>query len=226
MLNNGMLPGWRDLERAVALAFGGEAQESKCIFDVLVPITDTKHSVGFSCKMRRELGRIARDGRVTIEVSNSAAKFWQRLNRLGVKESNLTSDPARVGAALVALVEEWYEEANEERTNRIDLAASSYLVLSYDHEGWYQFHQFPLGLPNPRRLVWSFPSGKRLIGRDRDGVLIEWYGGSGGQLKYYPFAASCVWLSSRFRLEPLGAVRYGVIEKVQAYFPEKWARVR
>ena len=29
------LPGWRDFERSVALAFGGQAQESKAIFDVL-----------------------------------------------------------------------------------------------------------------------------------------------------------------------------------------------
>ncbi len=29
------LPGWRDFERSVALAFGGVAQESKFIFDIL-----------------------------------------------------------------------------------------------------------------------------------------------------------------------------------------------
>ena len=33
------LPGWRDFERSVALAFEGIAQESKAIFDVLVPVS-------------------------------------------------------------------------------------------------------------------------------------------------------------------------------------------
>lgn len=35
---NTSLPGWRDFERSVALAFDGVAQESKAIFDVLVPL--------------------------------------------------------------------------------------------------------------------------------------------------------------------------------------------
>ena len=30
------LPGWRDFERTVAIVFGGEAQENKDIFDVLI----------------------------------------------------------------------------------------------------------------------------------------------------------------------------------------------
>lgn len=47
------LPGWRDFERAVALAFGGEAQESKAIFDVLLSRTDRPEvKYGLSCKMR------------------------------------------------------------------------------------------------------------------------------------------------------------------------------
>jgi hypothetical protein len=33
------LPGWRDFERAIAAAFGGQAQENKYIFDVLLPAT-------------------------------------------------------------------------------------------------------------------------------------------------------------------------------------------
>jgi hypothetical protein len=33
------LPGWRDFERSVALAFDGVEQESKAIFDVLIPMS-------------------------------------------------------------------------------------------------------------------------------------------------------------------------------------------
>jgi hypothetical protein len=69
------LPGWRDFERAVALTFKGEAlagKEGKNVFDVLlVNPNDSKIKYGLSCKMRRELDRVQRDGRVTIELSNS-----------------------------------------------------------------------------------------------------------------------------------------------------------
>ena len=71
------LPGWRDFERAVALAFGGIAPENKAVFDVI--LTDSGRpevKYGLSCKMRSELDRIDRDGRVTIELSNSYGKFW------------------------------------------------------------------------------------------------------------------------------------------------------
>ena len=70
------LPGWRDFERSVALAFNGHASESKDIFDVRLPDQNIAGvSYGISCKMRRELNRIDKDGRVTIELSNSAKKF-------------------------------------------------------------------------------------------------------------------------------------------------------
>ena len=76
-VENGLtLPGWRDFERAVALAFNGEAQESKAIFDVLLLSQDRPHiRYGLSCKMRRELNKIKRTGRVSLELSNSAGQF-------------------------------------------------------------------------------------------------------------------------------------------------------
>lgn len=70
------LPGWRDFERSVAFVFSGIAQESKAIFDVLVPILpETETYYGISCKMRETLQTINKTGRVTVEVSNSAGKF-------------------------------------------------------------------------------------------------------------------------------------------------------
>jgi hypothetical protein len=51
-----MTPGWRDFERSVAAAFNGRAQESKAIFDVLLPDPLRKGIYfGLSCKMRDEL---------------------------------------------------------------------------------------------------------------------------------------------------------------------------
>jgi hypothetical protein len=93
MLNLGgrNLPGWRDFERAIALAFGGEAQESKAIFDVLLtdPVTGIK--IGVSCKMRDTLRDARRTGQATIEISNSAGYFWKRLKQYGLDELNYTT---------------------------------------------------------------------------------------------------------------------------------------
>src|SRR5271154_3461943 len=76
--NGKTLPGWRDFERSVALALGGIASESKAVFDVVLARPDlATPKFGLSCKMRRELNRVERDGRVTIEVSNSSGEFWR-----------------------------------------------------------------------------------------------------------------------------------------------------
>lgn len=224
------LPGWRDFERTVALAFGGDAPENKAVFDVLLTHSGSSSAkFGLSCKMRGELNRLDRDGRVTIEVSNSAQKFWEHLNAQGFNQTNYKDHPHEVGVALVELVEQWHLAA---ASLNVDLAKSCYLVLSWNRQGWYQLHQFALPLPDPDTLNWQFPfvrqqgvetQAKRLKGSDNTGVLFEWYGESGGQLKYYPLATDALWQSERFRLEPLAqGVEYGILAKAAAYFPDKW----
>lgn len=230
-LKGGMtLPGRRDFERAVALAFGGVAQESKAIFDVLLPMADAPHTkYGLSCKMRGELNKLQRTGRVSIELSNSAKKFWGHLGTKKIDQSNYGERPAAVGASLIELVESWHQAVSLGQGGSVNLAKSSYLVLSWNSAGNYQLHQFPLTLPNPADLRWHFPAGKggrpggRLAADDGSGVLFEWYGESGGQLKYYPPAAVATWASGVFQLEPLGEIEYGIIKKAEAYFPRKWA---
>jgi hypothetical protein len=83
--------------------------------------------------------------------------------------------------------------------------------------------QFPIQLPAPETLSWEV-NGRRLIGRDDDGVMIGWYGYSGGQLKYYPFAEKAIWSSEVFQLEPLpkSDVGYGLKRRVVDFFPELW----
>ena len=225
------LPGWRDFERAVALAFGGEAQESKAIFDVLLPTNKPRVKYGLSCKMRGELNRIGRDGRVTLELSNSAGKFWDYLRTKGIHQRNYKKYPIEVGVALIELVEQWHQEVSVEQGGNVGLTGSSYLALSWNKAGWYQLHQFPLRFPNPQRLKWYFPAStkkgnrttaRRLNGDDSSGTLFEWYGESGGQLKYYPLAKTAIWSSERFRLEPLRNVEHGILAKVAAYFPDLW----
>jgi hypothetical protein len=80
-----------------------------------------------------------------------------------------------------------------------------------------------LTLSNPSSLLWSFPTRNRIIGKDRNETIFEWYGESGGQLKYYPLAQSATWASSRFQLEPLSLKEEtGIIAKAATYFPLLW----
>jgi hypothetical protein len=100
--NGKTMPGWRDFERSVALAFGGVAQENKFIFDVLIP--DPKRNgvkFGISCKMRRTLNNLKRTGRVTLELSNSSGTFWEQLNRQGINQQNYKNSPAAVARSLL-----------------------------------------------------------------------------------------------------------------------------
>lgn len=228
------LPGWRDFERAVALAFGGEAQESKAIFDVLLPSVERPEvKYGLSCKMRGQLNKLSRTGRVSLELSNSAGQFWDYLKTKGIDQSNYRDRPLEVGISLIEVVERWHQAVSAERGGKIDLTGSSHLVLSWSEAGWYQLHQFPLTLPDPQSLRWYFPSvtrrgaespGRRINADDHSGTLFEWYGESGGQLKYYPFAKAATWASERFQLEPLGETQYGILAKAAAYFPKLWAK--
>ncbi len=67
----------------------------------------------------------------------------------------------------------------------VDLTRSYYLVLSWHRSsGRYQLHQFDIDMPDPDSLRWSFPPardggpGRRLVGDDERGMLLEWYGES------------------------------------------------
>jgi len=219
------LPGWRDFERAVALALGGEAQESKAIFDVLLPdpVRSGIH-YGISCKMRQTLKYVERTSQVTVEVSNSTRKFWDALKANGLYEDNYGDDPKQMGKVLIDLVESWHDAVSIKHGGNVDLTGSFYLMLQWDKASQrYQLFQFPIALPNPDALHWVV-DGQRLIGRDSRGLLFEWYGLSGGQLKYYPFASDAKWQSEPFRLEPLPSLPEGneILRKAAEYFPTLW----
>ncbi len=239
------LPGWRDFERAVAAAFDGKAQESKYVFDVIVPSKDNEDSYGISCKMRGELSKSVDKtnregsflkGRVSIEMANAAKGFWNKIKARGIDESTFRENPTESGIALVDLVTSWHSAAGMEGIN---LSKSFYLVLEWDGFGKaYQLFQYPLQLPDPRSLTWHFPfvTGKdgekkqalRLSGDDEFGTAFDWYSGSGGQLKYYPLTDDALWHSEKFQLEPLPKsedLKYGILVKARAYFPDKWNEV-
>jgi len=216
------LPGWRDFERTVALALNGQAQESKAIFDVLV-VNSSAQPFGISCKMRRELNRIQRDGRVALELSNSAGKFWGKLNEHGLHSENYKNFAQQAGISLINLIAEWHEAVS----GQVDLARSYYLALQWNKQSQYQLFQFPIHLPDPTRLHWHFSEtndSRCLKGDDSHGTLFEWYGESGGQLKYYPLDKTALWASSVFKLEPLPQNTHGILSKAAMYFPRQWAK--
>ena len=219
------LPGWRDFERSVALAFGGVAQESKAIFDVIIPTSrDLKIHIGISCKMRETLRTVERTGRVTIEVSNSSGKFWDGLRDGGIDDYN--ANPAGAGKILLDLIESWHNEVDVRQGGSVDVSQSFYLILQWHKlTGRYQLFQFPIQLPVPETLSWEV-IGRRLVGRHDGNILIEWYGFSGGQLKYYPFADQAIWSSEIFKLEPLpeNDLGYGLRQRVREYFPGLWEK--
>lgn len=205
---------------------GGEAQESKAIFDVLLTDHAADIKVGISCKMRDTLRETNRTGQATIEVSNSAGYFWARLKQLGLDEQNYHTAPAKAGQAIIYLVDEWRESAGQDHGGVIDLSRSCYLALQWDHRaGDYQLFQFALSLPNADSLKWEVV-GRRLVGWSDATKVLEWYGSSGGQLKYYPRTSSARWCSAVFRLEPLPKADfgYGLVRKTAELFPQLWER--
>lgn len=223
------LPGWRDFERSVALVFDGRAVESKAIFDVLIPFDDNGQ-YGVSCKMRSTLNETGRSGRVTIELSNSSAKFAAAFEEAKISQADFRNRADELGRIILLTVANWHQV----EADSVDLDRSSYLALSYNQRGDYQLHQFALELPTAHEVEWRFPDvrgkggimrpGKRLCGTvDRD-TVIEYYYGSGGQLKYYPRVSEAIWRSEVFQLESLEHVEklYDPESKAKVYFPEKW----
>lgn len=230
------LPGWRDFERSVAFVFGGKAQENKAIFDVIVSDVNTPgHLIGISCKMRGTLKETLRKGFVTLELSNSAGQFWNAIREYGLNEQTYRDSPSLVGTALIERVRRWHEAASITSGGNVDLSKSFFLTLSWDRKsGQYQLHQFRHDLPAPDDLMWSFPDtirsgeriqGRRLVGLHQDHKLLEWYGQSGGQLKYYPLTKDAIWQSELFTLEPLpdnAGSSHILLTKIQSYFPGLW----
>jgi hypothetical protein len=118
--------------------------------------------------------------------------------------------------------EGWHNEASLEKGGTVEVSRSFYLLLQW-HKATGRYKLFQL--PDSKTLSWEV-NGRRLLGRDEEGVMIEWYGHSGGQLKYYPFADKAIRSSEVFKLEPLPAsgLGYGLKRRVLEYFPDLWGK--
>ena len=227
------LPNWRDFERSVATTFNGFAFENKGFLDVVIDgkeITDLGR-IGISCKMRNTLTNFISSGSISMELSNALNKFWTELQKNKIHNiGHVRLVPDRAGKIIVDLYESWKYKAAE--TIDVNIEKSFYLTCLYDEKkGLYQLFALPFLLPDPASLNWIMRESKErdenrgtLVAKKEDKVIIEWYGTSGGQLKYYPNGNDVIWQSNMFTLEPIPEIEsgYGLIQKAKSYFPDKW----
>ena len=204
-------PGWRDFERAVASALGGETPENKGVFDVVLPV-DAGYPYGLSLKTS-----VAKSGFVLMELHNSLAKATAWLNERGV---NPRTDPALAGPLLIDQVRSWHQALGEE----IDTDNSSYLVLTHDR-AWrdFQISWFSLDVhhPDPSMMAWAH-TGRRIHASYGGHQYWEWYGESGGQLKYYPPLSLALWVSDPFQLLDPPDEETPIL-KAQRYWPDAFS---
>ena len=218
------LPGWRDFERATALALNGLAIESKWIYDVILKAKN-RPLYGIDCKMRSLLNDVKRKGVVSIEISNATSDFWNSIKAQGLSEETYQTKPAISGKAILDLVESWHEDEDISNGGTVDTSKSYYFVLQWHRKSLtYQLFQYPAKLPKPDSLKWLVEGATLRAYDDEGNRLIEWYGFSGGQLKYYPKAANAIWRSSIFSLEPLPPNVLSGTRKAELYFPKLWAK--
>lgn len=231
------IPGWRDFERTVVVAIGGRTGEDKHVYDVWLPDPAREGVMfGISCKMRKELRQVETKGRGYIELTNANKALWQAVkDDTALNETTYTHDPDSVGRAIIDIVNSWHSGSGIRKRevlgkNTFDHTKGLFLNLLY-HEpsGQYQMFQFTTKLPASQKLHWQVrpPTGSgmaTLLGRDETGVVLEWFPGSGGQLKYYPLVREASWQSEIFFLEPLPAdLENLALFKASSYFPNLWA---
>ena len=128
--NGATLPGWRDFERSVAAAFNGHPTENKGIYDVLLDAGTNLH-IGISCKMRNQLHEVDKTGRVSMELSNAAGKFWDILKEKNINQQNYQDYASQVGAILLHQVESWHKQIDSENGGTVLTSKSFFLSLQY-----------------------------------------------------------------------------------------------
>lgn len=232
-------PGWRDLERVVAEILNGFAPENKDIFDIIVQSNkDSSKFFGISLKSKELSRKAALDdlretGRVHMEIANSPAKFWAVLRAKGITEKDFLNKRKAeiIGPLLLEIVESWHKEAADRFNHKnpgkfIDLEKSVYMTISYSkprtHQPrLYQLHTFDLRFPG--KIKWKYISSRCIRGYDPltpSQTLVEWYGLSGGQFKYYPCAKESRFHSESFKL--LLPQKISIKDRAKNYWKGIW----
>lgn len=232
---------WRQIERCFAELLNGYGGEDKNIFDVIAPDPENPSAAyGFSIKSKqlapREFETLSSDGRVYMEIANSPAKFWSAIKaKHGFTENDFRSQrhPDLIGNTILQTVMAWHvdgktmhDRANNSNGTSLDLANSCYLCVSSSNESAelrrYQIHVFPLHYPS--NIVWRYKSAACLSGYDPaspNKALIDWYGLSGGQFKYYPSVTAARFSSAIFTV-PNCPRSLTISEKAKLYFPDAY----
>lgn len=232
----GTRAGWRDLERVIADLTNGEALEKKHVFDVLIKDTEDNTVIyGISVKSKclgrnKKIETLDKEGRVYMELTNSPAKLWAPLKQKDISEENYGNEDFanEIGNSILYTVHSWYQNSG---IDGIDLDNSVHLVFSYgkpvksNEPRKYQVHVFELGFPDG--IIWTFHSKSCLRGFDPkypNEVLFDWYGLSGGQLKYYPRASEAKYKS--FIFQTLNPAEISLRKRVEKYWPDEWNQIK
>lgn len=221
----GYMPDYLAFERVTAYVCHGITTENKGIFDVTVPSGDHRLDFGISCKMTA----VQPTTRPCwfMELSNSAKKFHDAFDAAGV---DWRSQPAKAGPVMVELVESWHRAVAGE----VDLEGSKYLLLTHDSR-WINFEIacFDLNLQrfDAHTSVEWCTEGRNGVVSSLAGYIVEgsrrhrlwqFFGNSGGQLKYYPLIGWEEWRSGTFQLEEPPV--HDLSKKVEEYWPGRWPK--
>lgn len=229
---------WREIERCIAEVVFGPASEDKHIFDVIAP-DDLNPNVFYGLSIKsKQLSRknflaLPTIGRTYMEIANSPAKFWDdvRLSHGHTeREFSRMEYPGLIGDTVLASVRKWHLEGKKNfekaKPGRVlDLNNSRYVCVSYSNETdpserLYQIHSFALDYPIS--IKWAYKSDRCLSGCDPhhpSESLFDWYGSSGGQLKYYPRAATALYKSEVFKML-VPPSKLTLTDKAKVYFPK------
>lgn len=228
---------YRQIERCFAELLDGKSTENKSFYDFVTLANEGGGIAARGASIKsKELENLnsypsLRDSlRSYLELSNSAAKDWALCHSRGLDEamfrSSLRAD--EFGAAILD------RQRIERETSQVTCIASIqgsnktfvesdsvFISLLYspmvNGERSYLISSFHAVLPSPES--WQF-KGRRLVGLDADGnPLYEWYGLSGGQLKYYPKISSRLHGTELFDLAAYRPVFQTLRAKIHNMFP-------
>lgn len=195
---------FRQIERCFAELLHGTTTENKAFYDFVVQSNENGGIAvrGASIKSKEHENLNSYDAqnatiRSYLELSNSSAKDWTMCRDRGLSDQIFREGNQAEEFGQAILDRQKIERQTSQVTylNSIPGANKSfverdcvYISLLYSPmvrgERSYLVSSFHAVLPEP--ASWSF-KGRRLVGKAADGsVLYEWYGLSGGQLKYYP----------------------------------------
>lgn len=199
---------FRQIERCFAELLHGKSTENKSFYDFVVQSNEgggiAVRGASIKSKEHENLNSYLAQKmtmRSYLELSNSAAKDWAECRERGLSEEIFRNGTRadEFGQAVLDRQKVERQTSQSSYLNSIPGGNKSfvesdcvYISLLYspmvNGERSYLVSSFHAVLPAPES--WSF-KGKRLVGTDADGgVLYEWYGLSGGQLKYYPKIAN------------------------------------